>query len=316
MLTDKKLSVIVACYNEAGNILAMHRRITAALEHITPNFEIIFSDNASTDDSESILRKLANDDHHVKVLFLSRNFGSSQFGYTAGTDYATGDAIVWIDGDQQDPPEMIADFVKQWLDGYEVAYGVRVKRKGNILRRAAYKLFYRIFRQLSYVPVPLDAGDFGLMDRRVADVLRSMPERDRFLRGLRAWIGFRSTGLPYVRDERHAGLSSESWRKNFSWARKAIISFSYKPLELLSNIAIIAISLSFLGILWQLYAFFILHATPQGLISSLLLIFFFGSVQLFAIAIVGEYVGKIFEEVKQRPKYVIRETLDHEKSSS
>ena len=313
MLTNKKISVVVTCYNEAGNIMPMYERLVRTLTPLTPLFEIIYTDNASTDGSEDIFRTLVTRDPRVKVIFFSRNFGSSQYGYTAGTDYATGDAIVWVDGDQQDPPELIGEFIKKWLEGYQVVYGVRAKRRGSFLRGAAYKAFYRIFQKFSYIPVPVDAGDFGLIDNRVANVLRSMPERDRFLRGLRAWAGFKSTGVPYTRDVRHAGVSAESWGKNFWWARKAIFSFSYGPLEWLSFIAIFSIGFSLLGVLWQLYAFFVLHATPKGFMSIILLIFFFGSLQLLGIAIIGEYIGHIFEEVKRRPRYIIRETLDTEK---
>lgn len=314
-LIDKKISVVVTCYNEAGNILPMYERLTKVLEGLVTRYEIIFTDNASTDNSEEIWRKLARKDPRVKVIFFSRNFGSSQVGLTAGTRYASGDAVVWIDGDQQDPPELISEFVKKWLEGYQVVYGTRSRRRGgNLVRRVAYKIFYRVFQKFAYVKIPLDAGDFCLIDRRVADVLNAMPERDRYMRGLRAWVGFRGAGVPYVRDARYAGTSSESWEKNFYWARKAIFSFSYRPLEWLSYIAIFAVGLSLVGVLWQLFAFFALHATPQGFISIILLIFFLGSLQLLGIAVIGEYVGRIFEEVKQRPSHVIREVLDKEKN--
>ncbi|OGZ08782.1 MAG: hypothetical protein A3D65_03215 [Candidatus Lloydbacteria bacterium RIFCSPHIGHO2_02_FULL_50_13] len=316
-LTNKKISVVVTCYNEAGNIQAMYDRLTAVLSKVTPYFEIIYTDNASTDNSEEIFRKLAAGDPRVKVIFFSRNFGSSQFGLAAGTREAKGDAVVWIDGDQQDQPELILEFAKKWLDGYQVVYGVRIGRRGgSFMRRLAYKAFYRVFRHMAYVEVPVDAGDFCLIDRKVVDVLNAMPERDRYHRGLRAWAGFRSTGVPYVRDDRFAGESSESWTKNIWWAKKAVFSFSYRPLEWLSYIALFVIGLTFLGVLWQLFAFFVLHATPGGFISIILLVFFLGGIQLFSLAVIGEYVGRIFEEVKQRPLYIIKEFLNEEKKGN
>lgn len=313
-LTDKKISVVVTCYNEAGNIRPMYDRLVAALSKTTSSFEIIYTDNASSDNSEEIFRQLAASDPRVKVIFFSRNFGNSQFGLTAGTANATGDAVVWIDGDQQDQPELIPEFTQKWLEGYQVVYGVRTRRRGGSLARGlAYRAFYRLFRQMAYVAVPVDAGDFCLIDRRVADVLNSMPERDRYLRGLRAWAGFRSAGVSYVRDDRFAGKSSESWAKNIWWAKKAIFSFSYRPLEWVSYMALFVIGLTFIGVLWQLFAFFVLHATPGGFISIILLVFFLGGVQLLSLAVIGEYVGRIFEEVKQRPQYIIKEFLNKEK---
>lgn len=311
MLTNKKISVVAGCYNESENILPLYERLVKAFSDITPNFEIIFADNASTDNSEEIFRTLATKDRRVKVILFSRNFGSSQVGLTAGTVEATGDAVVWMDGDQQDPPELIGEFVKKWLDGYQVVYGVRsTRRGGSFLRRTAYKFFYRIFRKFAYINIPVDAGDFGLIDKRVADVLRSMPERDRYLRGLRAWAGFRSIGIPYVRDVRYGGVSSENWMKNVYWARKAIFSFSYKPLEWVLFFAFGVVGVSFLFILWQLFAFFVLDLTPKGFTTVIILILFLGGVQLLSLAVIGEYVGRIFEEVKQRPIYIIRETLN------
>jgi len=311
MLTDKKISVVAGCYNESENIGPLYRRLVKALSEITSHFEIIFADNASTDNSEAVLRKLAGEDPRVKVLFFSRNFGSSQSGLTAGTELATGDAIVWIDGDQQDPPELIREFVKKWLEGYHIVYGVRNTRKGGgLLKRAAYKFFYRILRRFAYIDIPVDAGDFGLIDRRIADILRNMPERDRYLRGLRAWVGFRSVGIPYVRDVRHGGVSSETWLKNIYWARKAIFSFSYKPLEWVLFFSFSVVALSFVLIVWIIAAYFLLGTTPKGLTTVIILILFLGGIQLLSIAVIGEYVGRIFEEVKGRPTYVIREILN------
>ncbi|MEK9166377.1 MAG: glycosyltransferase family 2 protein, partial [Patescibacteria group bacterium] len=177
-MINKKISVVVPCYKESANVLQLYERLKNVLTEHVSDWEIIFVDNASPDNSEEVFRSLAHEDSRVSVIFFSRNFGHSQYGYTAGTDYASGDAVVWIDGDLQDPPELISEFIKKWREGYDVVYGIRTRRKGSFLLRSAYKLFYRLFKKISYLDIPLDAGDFSLMDRKVADIIKAMPERD------------------------------------------------------------------------------------------------------------------------------------------
>ena len=215
MLTEKILSVVVVCYRDAGSIRALYDRLTKALRAITPSYEIIYVNDASPDESESILRALAAEDSHFTVIQQARNFGA-QAGFTAGMVQALGDAVVLMDGDLQDPPELIAEFVKKWQEGYEVIYGVRRKREKSMGRLNAllYHLFYVVLNSLSYVRIPLDAGEFSLMDRKVVDRVNALPERDRLIRGLRAWVGFRQTGVAFARPERFAGTSTNSFFRN------------------------------------------------------------------------------------------------------
>ena len=308
-ILQKKISVVAPCYKESANIRALYGRVKAVLEANTADWEIIFVDTASPDNSEEIFRVLAAEDRRVKVIFFSRNFGHSQYGYAAGTDYASGDAVVWIDGDLQDPPELISEFIKKWGEGYDVVYGVRERRKGNALLRGAYKLFYRLFKKMSYLDIPLDAGDFSLIDRKVVDVINAMPERDRYMRGLRTWAGFRSIGISYTRLERGGGVTSNNWRRNIWWAKKAIFSFSYAPLEFIFYLSLGVFLLTVIAIVAYIIAYFI-NPGPRGFTTILLAVLFLGSCQLLALSVIAEYTGKIFEETKRRPKYIVREILN------
>src|SRR3989338_1593976 len=304
MITDKKISAVIACYMDGQSIPVMYQRLTAVFRQVTPYYEIIFVNDGSLDDSEEILTALASKDKRVVAVNHARNF-SSQNAFLSGMHVATGDAVVLLDGDLQDPPEMIPDFVRKWLEGYDVVYGVRSKREASLFLRASYKLFYRIFQKLSYVPVPLDAGDFSLLDRKIVNVLDAMPERDIFLRGLRAWVGFKQVVVSYVRPERMFGRSNNNLIKNFRWARKGIFSFSYAPLEWVSYVAGIVTVLAALTIVVYVALFFI-YGAPQGFITTLVITLFLGTIQLLALSVIGEYVAKIFEEVKSRPKYIVK----------
>ncbi len=305
----KKLSIIVACYNEASNINELHQRVSTVMKTIpTYDYELIFIDNASTDSSREIFNKITNDDEKVHVLFMSRNFGSNQPSLLAGMQYAHGDCTIAIDGDLQDPPELIPNFVKKWEEGYEVVFGIRKKRKGSILRRIGYTCFYRIFKWLSYLDIPLDAGDTCLIDRKVLDIINKLPEKDLYIRGLRTWAGFRQTGLEYVREDRARGISSNSFFANFSWVKKAIVNFSYKPLEFISRLAMIAVCATIIAAFIYLYLHFKCGA-PRGFSTLLMVMFIFGTIQMLALAIIGEYLIRIFHEVKARPPYLISEVL-------
>lgn len=310
-MLNKKISVVIPCYREAANIRALYERLKKTLNANTADWEIIFADNNSPDNSEEIFRALAAEDKRVKVIFFSRNFGNSQYGYAAGTEYASGDAVVWIDGDLQDPPELIPELIKKWQEGCDVVYGVRERRRGSLLLRGAYKLFYRLFKKMSYLDIPLDAGDFSLIDRKVVDVINAMPERDRYMRGLRTWAGFRSIGIPYTRSLRGGGVTSNNWRRNIWWAKKAIFSFSYAPLELIFYLSLGVFLLTVAAIVIYIIAYFI-NPGPRGFTTILLAVLFLGSCQLLALSVIAEYIGKIFEETKRRPKYIVREILnDH-----
>ena len=305
----KTISAIIACYNDAQAIPVMYERLTTVFKTIGCQYQIIFVNDGSPDNSEPVLRELAQKDAHVTVITHSRNF-SSQNAFMSGMQVATGDAVVLLDGDLQDPPEIIEQFVQKWEEGFEVVYGIRAKREAPLLLRASYPLFYRLFRKLSYIRIPRDAGDFSLMDRKVVDALIAMPERDLFIRGLRAWIGFKQTGVPYHRPERMFGVTTNSFWKNVRWAKKAIFSFSYEPLEMVFYAAVLISSVTFLAILFY-FASYVLHPDqPRGTTTIILLILFFGSVQLISISIIGEYLGRVFEEVKRRPHFIIKEVLN------
>jgi dolichol-phosphate mannosyltransferase len=212
-----------------------------------------------------------------------------------------------MDGDLQDPPEVIPELVAKWREGWEVVYGVRTKREATLFLQIAYKLFYRIFHATSYIKVPVDAGDFSLMDRKVIDALNRLPERDRFVRGLRAWVGFKQTGVPYVRPERMFGRTTNNLLKNIAWARKGIFSFSYLPLELISYLAFFVTGLSALAIVFYVVMYFVKGEAPPGFLTLLVAVLFLGGIQLLSLAIIGDYLGRVFEEVKQRPHFIVRE---------
>jgi dolichol-phosphate mannosyltransferase len=305
MLTERSISIVVPCYNEQENIKALHERTVAVMAQVTRDWELVLVDNGSRDDSARTFSELAALDSHVTVLSLSRNFGS-QAAYSSGIEYARGDAVICMDGDLQDPPEVIPDLVSRWVEGYEVVYGDRVRRDAGFALRIANKMFYRLLRRFSYVEIPLDAGDFGLLDRRVVDIMNAMPERNRLIRGLRAWVGFRQIGVPYTRDARHAGRSSNSVVDLFRWASTGLVSYSYAPLELISLLAGVVMALAAVAIVVYTVLYFVRPNAPQGFQTLLVAILFLGAVQLLCLSIISEYIAKIFEEVKGRPKYIVR----------
>jgi len=300
------VSAVIACYKDAQAIPVMHQRLKAVFERLGIAHEIIFVNDASPDDSEEVIRAISARDRSVLGITHSRNFGS-QSAFRSGMRAATKNAVVLLDGDLQDPPELIEPFVGKWKQGYEVVYGVRVKREATLFMRAAYKAFYRLFDRFSYISIPHDAGDFSLMDKKVVKALLGFPERDLFVRGLRAFAGFRQTGVDYVRPERLFGRSTNNLWRNIGWAKKGILSFSNTPLEMLSVGGVFLLGASVLMGLFQVaYRLWVPNSAPPGVTTTLLLITFFGSVNLLAISVVGEYIAKILEEVKQRPHYIRR----------
>ena len=311
MLTDHSISVVVACYRDAGNVREMYARLSSVLPEVSANYEIIFVNDNSPDNAEEILIEIARQDARVTVISHSRNFGS-QMAFTSGMRQSLGDAVILMDGDLQDPPETIPLLVAEWLKGYDVVYGVRGERRENPLMESARKLFYRIYRGLSYIDVPLDAGDFSVMSRSVVDAMLQMPERDRFLRGLRSWVGFRQTGVPYIRAARFAGESTNSLLENVRWAKRGIFSFSYRPLELISLMALMVTFLAGTAIMVYFVLYFVIPNAPRGYLTLLVAILLLGAVQLFSLSIMAEYLGRIFEEVKQRPPFIVRSIVnDH-----
>lgn len=304
-----KITAIIACYKDAQAMPIMYERLVKTFYKINADYEIIFVNDASPDNTSEILQVLTQQDKHVIGIEHSRNFGS-QSAFMSGMEISSGDAVVLLDGDLQDPPELIEDFYAKWKEGSDVVYGERVKRDGNKLLVRLYKLFYRIFRNLSYIPIPVDAGDFSMMDRKVVDELVKLPETDQFLRGLRAWVGFKQTGIPYTRPERMFGITTNNWRKNIAWARKAIFSFSYVPLELLTYLGWLLTLISFIAAFVQIILYFIGSPIPHGITTIIVLILFFGGMNMLAISVLGEYQAKIIEEVKKRPKFIRRKIIN------
>lgn len=298
------ITAIIACYKDAQAIPFMYERIVKTCNELKVRYEIIFVNDNSPDNQEEVINKICDKDPNVVGISHSRNFGS-QSAFLSGMEIATGDCVVLMDGDLQDPPEIIPAFYEKWMDGYDVVYGVRVQREMKPHIHFFYKSFYKIFQGLSYIPIPRDAGDFSMIDRKVVKELVDLPETEQFLRGLRAWVGFKQTGVPYVRPERMFGVSTNNWTKNIWWAKKAIFSFSFAPLELMSYAGFTLTGLSILGIIWQILAkLFFFRDTPQGISTVIVLIVFFGGLTILGISFLGEYITKIFEETKKRPKYI------------
>ena len=300
----RSVSAIIACYKDSQAIPVMYRRLTDVFRKLEIDYEIIFVNDCSPDDSAQVIRDISTNDPRVIGISHSRNFGS-QMAFRSGMELSTKDGVVLLDGDLQDPPELIEAFYAKWEEGYDVIYGRRIKREMPWYWSIMYKLFYRVFAMFSYVSIPLDAGDFSLMDRRVIGWLLNCPERDLFVRGLRAYVGFRQTGVDYVRPERMFGTSTNSLVKNIDWAKKGIFSFSNAPLTMLTTVGVISLVLSVLAaIVVALLRLLVPDIAPRGVTTLLITILLFGSFNLFAIGLVGEYVAKIMAEVKGRPRLI------------
>ena len=309
----RKISAIIACYKDGQAIPFMAERLIATFDKIGCDYEIIFVNDGSPDDSQDVLEALTKTNPKIKAITHSRNFGS-QAAFTSGMKRASGDGCVLLDGDLQDPPEIIEGFHEKWLEGWDVIYGVRTKREMPFLWELLYKGFYRVFQRISYIRVPVDAGDFSLIDRKVMNAMDQLPERDRFMRGLRAWAGFRQTGVPYVRPERMFGKSTNNLLSNVRWAKKGIFSFSYIPLEFISMAALIVGGIAVIAALVQIIGRIIDPKIPQGVSTIIVVCLFLGAVQLFSLSVMAEYMAKIFEEVKGRPLFVVAKTLNFDES--
>ncbi len=302
--TTHSVTAIIACYKDNQAIPVMYRRLKDTFDKLKIDYEIIFVNDNSPDDSEEVIRAITRRDKRVIGISHSRNFGS-QAAFRSGMEIASKNSCVLLDGDLQDPPELMEQFVAKWREGFDVVYGRRVKREAPLSMRIAYKLFYRVFDAFSYLTIPHDAGDFSLMDKKVVQCMLQFPERDLFLRGVRAFVGFKQTGVDYVRPERMFGVTTNSLLKNLGWAKKGILSFSNTPLNILSFVGTILFVVSILlGVVQVASRLLFPELAPRGVTTMLLIILFFGSVNLFAVGIVGEYIAKIFEEVKQRPQFI------------
>jgi dolichol-phosphate mannosyltransferase len=300
----RSVSAIIACYKDAEAIPIMYRRLTDVFQRLQIEYEIIFVNDCSPDDSTEVILQISGQDKNVLGISHSRNFGS-QMAFRSGMELSTKQAVVLLDGDLQDPPELIEEFYSKWEEGYDVVYGRRVKREMPWIWGLLYKAFYRVFAAFSYVKIPLDAGDFSLIDQRVAGWLLRSPERDLFMRGLRAYVGFRQTGVDYVRPERLFGHSTNNLLKNIDWAKKGIFSFSNVPMSMLTATGVVLFALSiFAVIIVALARILFPDIAPRGITTLLISVLFFGSLNLLAIGLVGEYVAKIMTEVKERPRLI------------
>jgi polyisoprenyl-phosphate glycosyltransferase len=305
----RKLSAIAACYKDEQAIPFMAERLRKTFQKLGVDYEIIFVNDGSPDDTQTVIEALAASDPMIKGITHSRNFGS-QNAFTSGMKLATGDACILLDGDLQDPPELIEGFHEKWLEGYDVVYGVRTRREMPRLLELGYKAFYRLFQTMAYIRVPVDAGDFSLIDRKVVTVLNGLPERDRFVRGLRAWAGFKQVGVNYVRPERMFGRSTQNMLANFRWAKKGIFSFSYIPLEMIALGALVVSFIAVLAALAQIVSRILHPEIPHGVATIIVISLFLGAINLLSLAFIAEYVAKIFEEVKQRPPFVVTKLVN------
>jgi dolichol-phosphate mannosyltransferase len=308
MATEFRLSVAIPVHNEESVLPELLQRLRVVLDNLQGGpHEILFVDDGSTDRTFAILAEAAQEDSRINAISLSRNFGH-QAAITAALDHVTGDAAVVMDGDLQDVPEAIPEFVERYRQGFDVVYAQRVRRKEPLLLRMCYFVFYRMMAKLSDIRLPLDSGDFGLMSRRVVDQVKKMPEHHRYLRGMRSWVGFRQTGLPVERAERHSGRSKYSLMRLMKLAFDGIFAFSIVPIRAAALFGAFAIFLSTLFVLYSLYAKIFLQKSPQGFTALIVAVTFLSGIVLFFLGVIGEYVGRIYEETKARPLYVIGRT--------
>ena len=303
------LSVVAPCFNEEGVLHELYRRISEVLDGSGETWELVLVNVGSRDRTPEIMRELHAQDGRVKVVDFPRNFGH-QIAVTAGMDYAQGDAVVLIDADLQDPPELILEMLAKWREGYEVVYAIRAERKGETwFKEFTAKAFYRIIYKITDIDIPMDTGDFRLMDRKVVNALKTMHEKHRFMRGMSVWVGFRQTGVKYVRAERYAGETKYPLKKMLKFAMDGITSFSYFPLQLATYIGFVAALLAVLGIVITIILRLSGSHAFLGQATTLVSVLFLGGVQLICLGILGEYLGRIYDEVKGRPLYIVREAL-------
>ena len=310
MPTDRSiLSVVAPCFNEEGVLHELYRRISQVLDGAGESWELVLVNDGSRDRTPQIMRELHAQDPRVKIVDFARNFGHG-IAVTAGMDYATGDAVVLIDSDLQDPPELILEMLAKWREGYEVVYAVRSKRKGETwFKEFTAKAFYRLIYQITDIKIPMDTGDFRLMDRKVVDALKQMREHHRFMRGMSVWVGFRQTGVTYVRAERYAGETKYPLKKMVKFAFDGITSFSFLPLQLAMYVGFVAAGLAIVGILAAVILRLSGSQAFYGQATTLVSVLFLGGVQLICLGIIGEYLGRIYDEVKGRPLYIVREAV-------
>jgi glycosyltransferase involved in cell wall biosynthesis len=307
-----KYSLVIPAYNEEPVINETHKRVTKVMQSLDGDYEIIYINDGSQDKTRDIIEELIAKDRHVRLLDFSRNFGH-QPAVSAGLDHAQGDAIIIIDADLQDPPEVIPEMVEKWKEGYDVVYGQRLKRKGEtFFKKITAKLFYRTLSSMTSVDIPVDTGDFRLIDKSVCEVFKRLTEKNRYIRGLVSWIGFRQTCVKYVRDERFAGETKYPLKKMIKFASDGILSFSYKPLRFATYFGILLSAASFIYLILVIIQKLAGITFAWGWPSIIAILLFFNGINLLMMGIIGEYIGRIYDETKNRPLYIIREKLGYQ----
>jgi glycosyltransferase involved in cell wall biosynthesis len=301
------VSIVAPCFNEAATLPEFYRRVSEAMQALGDTWELVLIDDGSQDNTATILRELAHKDPHIRPVLFARNFGH-QLAVTAGLDYCRGQAVVIIDSDLQDPPEVIPELIAEWHNGYEVVYARRTEREGETwFKLFTASLFYRLIYRITDVNIPLDTGDFRLLDRKVVDVINRMRERHRFLRGMSVWVGFRQTGVPYKRAARYAGETKYPLKRMVKFAGDAITGFSYFPLQLATYLGFVAAGISILAIPVVIALRVAGSQAFFGQATTLIAVLFLGGVQLISLGILGEYIGRIYDEARGRPLYIVRE---------
>ncbi len=310
-----ELSVVIPVYNEAANVLVLYQRLQQAIQPLAIRYELVFVNDGSTDASLALIKELAQQDPQVRYLDFSRNFGQ-QIAISAGLDKARGKAVIILDGDLQDPPELVPELYRQWQKGHDVVYARRKTRAGESLaKKITARFFYRLLTRITRTPMPVDAGDFRIISRKVVNTLKQMPEQQKFIRGQIAWIGFPQTYLEYDRPERHQGQSGYSYAKMIRLALDGITSYSNLPLKMATVSGFVVSGIAFLVMLYTLYSRFITRDYVPGWSSLMVSILFLGGVQLIAIGIIGEYISRLSENVRNRPLYIVNETNIPEETS-
>lgn len=306
-MSDVMFSVIAPIYNEFDNLPELYRRVKEVMDQSGEAWELVLVDDGSTDGSTDRMRELAAQDDRIRLVIFARNFGH-QIAVTAGLDYSRGKAVAIIDADLQDPPEVILEMIEKWREGYEVVYGVRSEREGETwFKLFTAKLFYRLIYRITDVDIPMDTGDFRLLDRKVVDVMKQMRERHRFLRGMASWVGFRQTGIYYKRSARFSGVTKYPLKKMLKFASDAITGFSYLPLQIATYLGFVAAGLSIVAIPIVIAIRLAGSHELSGQATTLIVVLFLGGVQLICLGILGEYLSRIYDEVKGRPLYIVRE---------
>jgi len=308
-MANIRYSVVAPCYNEEKSLPELYRRIKEVMDQTSEPWELVLVNDGSADRTAELMSQLNAADSRVHYIDFARNFGH-QIAVTAGMDYAQGEAVVLIDADLQDPPELILEMIKKWNEGYQVVYAVRKERKGESwFKLFTAKAFYRLIFRITDVKIPLDTGDFRLMDRKVVEAMKQMKEKHRFIRGMTSWVGFKQTGVEYVRQERFAGQTKYPLRKMLKFAMNAITGFSYLPLQLATYLGFIIAGLSAVGVVAVVIARLSGSQAFFGQATTLIMVLFLGGVQLISLGIIGEYLGRIYDEVKGRPMYVVNEAV-------